>query len=343
MSDGNRSKRAKQKPPVETELIDQEKARDELTRMWQREPTPQPAKPVRTTRQWEIFDELPEQRQRAPIAPVASQSSEPSQPAAPTRIKPPRPASAMLDEPTAARPSPIAESRATLHSAESRYGTAWSALPPPPGYGQLRSKPWLMVVIALLSMTVIYWYLQPQRSTVNTHSPAPNGASKAAAPALPVPSGEHSIVRAPTISASKIDQILASFNSPAVGSGQDWVTLGEKYRIDPAYGIAFFINESTAGTASGWAGWKENGGTTHNIGNIICAGYATCYGGFRDYPGWKEGIEDWYKLLSVEYINGRGVQTVEQILPVYCPVADGCHTDHYIETVNKMVAEWRSQ
>ena len=54
---------------------------------------------------------------------------------------------------------------------------------------------------------------------------------------------------------------------------------------------------------------KPGGATTHNVGNIICAGYATCYGRFRDYDTWSQGIEDWYKLIAREYVDGRGAQT----------------------------------
>lgn len=166
-------------------------------------------------------------------------------------------------------------------------------------------------------------------------------ASAAPAPALAVREpGDHDVRGAPTVSAEQIDTILASYSSPATGSGAAWVAMGQQYGIDPAYAVAFFIQESTAGTASGWAGWKSDGSTTHNIGNIICAGYPTCYGRFRDYPSWEAGIGDWYKLIAVEYIEGRGTTTVAEILPIYAPSFEN-DTQAYIRTVEQMVDKWR--
>ena len=156
------------------------------------------------------------------------------------------------------------------------------------------------------------------------------------------PSGEHLILGEPTISAQEIDYVLKQFGSPAVGHGKAFYELGEKYNIDPAYALAFFIHESSAGTNTGWAGLKPDGSSTHNVGNIICAGYKTCYNRFRDYASWEEGIEDWYRLLSVEYIDGRGTSTVEQIIPIYAPSFEN-NVPAYIDAVTSMVNEWRER
>jgi Mannosyl-glycoprotein endo-beta-N-acetylglucosaminidase len=158
---------------------------------------------------------------------------------------------------------------------------------------------------------------------------------------MAAPPGEMSLVGPPTLTSAEIDQILAAYGSPAAGSGQDFYNLGVEYGIDPAYAVAFFIHESSAGTAPGWAGIKSDGSTTHNIGNIICAGYPTCYNRFRDYGSWGEGIEDWYRLLAVEYINGRGVYTVEQIIPIYAPSFEN-NVPGYIQAVNSLVIDWRA-
>jgi Mannosyl-glycoprotein endo-beta-N-acetylglucosaminidase len=152
--------------------------------------------------------------------------------------------------------------------------------------------------------------------------------------------GESSIVGPPSVTVAEIEAILASYGSPAMGSGQDFYNLGIQYGIDPAYAVAFFIHESSAGTNSGWAGWKPDGSSTHNVGNIICAGYPTCYNRFRDYGSWSEGIEDWYKLLDREYINGRGTYTVEQIIPIYAPSFEN-NVPGYVNAVNSLVADWR--
>lgn len=159
-------------------------------------------------------------------------------------------------------------------------------------------------------------------------------------PAVPA-AGEHSVLGAPTISAATIDRVLADYGSPAEGTGQLWLDLGMQYGLDPAYALAFFIHESGAGTAAGWAGLKSDGTTTHNIGNIICAGYATCYGRFRDYADWRTGIEDWYRLIAVEYVEWRGVHTVEQIIPIYAPAFEN-DVGGYVEVVERLVNEWRT-
>ncbi|KAB8140935.1 hypothetical protein F8S13_21980 [Chloroflexia bacterium SDU3-3] len=216
-----------------------------------------------------------------------------------------------------------------------------SSVPEPPLYDHMRRKPWVMLVVAFVSAAIIIMYLMPpQLSMSGRYLPDTNEAEPAVASSN-VPAGEHSIVRAPTISASKIDSVLRDYGSPAEGTGNDWVELGKKYNIDPAYALAFFVVESTAGTAQGWAGWKDDGSSTHNIGNIICAGYDTCYGRFRDYGSWQEGIEDWYRLISVEYVNGRGLQTVEQIIPIYAPSFEN-DVDNYVNSVEKLVEAWRS-
>lgn len=159
-------------------------------------------------------------------------------------------------------------------------------------------------------------------------------------PARPV--GDYTLRAPPSVSAELIDRILASYGSPAAGTGQVWYNLGLKYGIDPAFAVAFFIHESGAGTASGWAGLKPDGGTTHNVGNIICAGYSTCYGRFRDYASWEEGIDDWYKLIDVEYLNGRGHQTVADIIPVYAPSFEN-DVNGYVNVVQRLVDQWRAQ
>ncbi len=153
--------------------------------------------------------------------------------------------------------------------------------------------------------------------------------------------GDHDVRGAPSLTAAQIDRILASYGSPATGTGAVWLRLGQKYEIDPAYAVAFFIHESSAGTNPRWAGIKPGGATTHNVGNIICAGYPRCYGRFRDYSSWEEGIEDWYRLIAVEYIRGRGTVTVAEIIPIYAPAFEN-DVQGYVNAVERLVDSWRS-
>lgn len=158
--------------------------------------------------------------------------------------------------------------------------------------------------------------------------------------------GDHddwSIKRAPSISAARIDQILADSGSPAAGTGQIFYDLGVQYGIDPAYALAFFYHESGLGTACPqWAGCKPGGETTHNIGNIICTGTTSCYGRFRDYPSWAEGIEDWYALIDREYVGDRGMVTIDEVIPVYAPSFEN-DVGGYQNVVASTVASWRGE
>lgn len=166
--------------------------------------------------------------------------------------------------------------------------------------------------------------------------------SEAMMGAVARPIGDYTVEGPPSLTPQQIDAILRSYGSPATGTGNDWYNLGRKYGIDPAFAVAFFIHESGAGTNPNWAGIKPGGGTTHNVGNIICAGYPTCYGRFRDYGSWAEGIEDWYRLISIEYIQGRGTRTVAEIIPIYAPSFEN-DVQGYINVVQRLVDEWRAQ
>jgi hypothetical protein len=160
-------------------------------------------------------------------------------------------------------------------------------------------------------------------------------------PKVDIPSGESSVLGPPTITAQRIDEILRVHGSPATGTGQYWIDAGLEYGIDPVYALAFFMHESTLGTNPAWSGFKPDGSTTHNVGNITCAGYPTCYGRFRDYPNWQIGIRDWFRLIAVEYIADWGLVTVESIIPRYAPQEDNNDEPLYINSVKLFVAQWR--
>ena len=80
--------------------------------------------------------------------------------------------------------------------------------------------------------------------------------------------GNTSIRGTPTITAARIDEILRIYNSPAQGTGQIWIDEGIAYNINPVYALAFFMHESNLGTNPEWSGWKEDGTSTHNVGDI---------------------------------------------------------------------------
>lgn len=157
----------------------------------------------------------------------------------------------------------------------------------------------------------------------------------------PNPPGDYRLRAPPSLNAAQVDAILESYGSPATGTGAAWVELGRQYNIDPAFAVAFFVHESTAGTNPNWAGIKPDGTTTHNVGNIICAGYPRCFGRFRDYGSWEEGIADWYRLIDREYLDGRGHETVADIIPVYAPAIEN-DVNAYVTSVERLVDRWRA-
>jgi hypothetical protein len=204
-----------------------------------------------------------------------------------------------------------------------------------------RKRNILVLIIAVVSVLVILWAYTPLGSSPPWLLPAVPEIDDVQN-TRPIPDPEHSVVGMPTIGPNKINRVLASWKSPARDTGPIWIEMGRKYNIDPAYALAFFIHESGAGTNPRWDGMKPDGSTTHNIGNISCAGYPSCLGRWRDYPGWREGIEDWFRLIAVEYVQGRGTQTVAQIIPIYAPSFEN-DVNHYVQTVERLVDKWRSE
>lgn len=184
----------------------------------------------------------------------------------------------------------------------------------------------------------------PAPATYVTPGPASNkgdGGTSAPPPPAATPgvtaaaTGETWDVRhTPSIDATGIRAVLQKYNSPAVGAADAMYNLGVEYGIDPAFCLAFFVNESTAGTAG-------VARTTKSVGNIrTTAGYAD-FQGYRKYDSWEQGIEDWYRLIRDLYIGQWNLTTVDQIIPVYAPTFDNNNPDHYVSTVKKLVSTWR--
>jgi len=300
------------------------------------QPPPPPPRPL--AKSIEFADDFPDVRPRPARSSTASRTTRP-----PQRLV----LGQEIDAPRPNRAAPLVEAAADLDLAR-QLGTRPVPLRPSFPVAQARrsflelfwGNPWLMLLVGAVCLGVYILASAPSKVTFSNYMNW-GGANHAANVALaPVAPGEHSVIGPPTISADDVETVLRQYNSPAVGTGSVWIDMGKKYGIDPAYALAFFIHESSAGTNPGWAGLKPGGESTHNIGNIICAGYSRCFGRFRDYTSWDEGIEDWYKLIANEYIGGRGIQTVEQILPVYAPAFEN-NVDAYISAVVSTVDEWR--
>jgi hypothetical protein len=147
-------------------------------------------------------------------------------------------------------------------------------------------------------------------------------------------SSSHTLEGEPTITADFINTVLDYYHSPAAGKGQVLYDDGVKYDIDPAYALAFFMQESTLGT-------KGVATITHSLGNIRASQGDPEYAGYRKYATWDEGFEDWYKLISQQYIGSWGLTTVATIIPVYAPNSDNNNEQQYINAVESMVQTWR--
>lgn len=208
-----------------------------------------------------------------------------------------------------------------------------------------RGRQYVLAAAAIL----LIWILMPERQRsflsqapglAGTFNP-PGGVQLAAA--MAASDTGLSVVGPPTITVAQIERVLAAYKSPAAGHGQEIYDLGLRYGINPAISLAFFIHESSAGSNPAWAGWKPDGTTTNNIGNIICTPGYRCYGRFRDYNSWGEGIEDWYKLIKELYVGEWGRTTVEQIIPKYAPAVDNNDEGAYINSVKQLVDEWQRE
>jgi hypothetical protein len=151
-------------------------------------------------------------------------------------------------------------------------------------------------------------------------------------PVSRMPVSGTSVVGGPSLSVAFINQALSAAGSPAAGTGQALYDLGAQFGIDDAYALAVFEKESSFGR---YGAAFEN----HALGNIVCAGYPTCNGRFRCYPSWEASYQDFYQLISREYV-ARGLSTVETITPVYAPSSEN-NTGLYIQQVRQSMLTFR--
>ena len=158
---------------------------------------------------------------------------------------------------------------------------------------------------------------------------------------------DYSLTHGQSLTPDQIDKILEK--SPAKNTGSMWVSIGQAHNIDAAYMVAIFSQESSfAQDGTGWAGFKPNGSHTYNIGNMICAGFHTCYGAFRDYSGigvterdhWYAGIEDNTKNLAY-YRDKMGIKDFDKAIMTWAPPSEN-NTDGYIANMHTLLSGWRS-
>jgi hypothetical protein len=185
------------------------------------------------------------------------------------------------------------------------------------------------------AVTLVFSFVRPMESAHHSvQSPRQSTLPKFLPPVIrSTLSAGTAVVGGPSLSPDFINQTLASASSPAAGTGQALYDLSMQYHVDDAYALAVFEKESSFGR---YGAAFEN----HALGNIVCAGYPTCNGRFRLYSSWSAGYEDFYRLITTEYVS-RGLSTVETITPVYAPSSEN-DTGLYIQQVRQSMLTFRS-
>jgi len=157
---------------------------------------------------------------------------------------------------------------------------------------------------------------------------------------------QYSVIGKPTLSVDFINQVLANYQSPAAGRGQALYDLGVKYQIDPAFALAFFLHESTMGTAG-------EAQTTLSLGNLRCIPGAACINTdgtacqqnqncYAAFPTWEAGFEAWYQLIRNLYVRQWNLVTIDQIIPTYAPSSDNNNEQGYISSLKHYLDTWRA-
>jgi len=174
----------------------------------------------------------------------------------------------------------------------------------------------------------------------------PNNAAPNDTSAPVVPATGYSVLGSPSISAGMINQVLDYYHSPAAGQGQALYDLGVKYGVDPAFALAFFMNESTFGTQGMATSTLALGNERClsdrpcvNTQGLPCQAGQSCYAQFYS---WADGFEHWYMLITGSLYKGAGLTTVATIIPRYAPGSDHNDEANYIAVVEHAVDTWRS-
>lgn len=158
---------------------------------------------------------------------------------------------------------------------------------------------------------------------------------------VPATGNAYSVVGSPTVSASFINRVLAYYGSPVQGNGQYIYDDGVKYGIDPVYALAFFRHESSFGLAG-------EARESLSIGNLRCVpDELSCTDGYAWFSSWDAGIDAWYQLIKLGYVDGQVSSrcpciTIPQIITVYAPPSDNNNDAAYIAAVEAAVSAWRS-
>jgi|GEM_PF-1992190 len=152
---------------------------------------------------------------------------------------------------------------------------------------------------------------------------------------IPPPPPTGLIARSPTVTIPEIERVLGRVNSPILPYAGDVYAYGLQYGIDPVFALAFWMKESREASDGSVAAVDHNPGYTEGLASDQRCGRWACW------PTWPEGIAGWFHYMRVFFVN-RGLDTVEQILPIYAPSSEN-NTSGYIVFVLHWAAVWRAE
>lgn len=143
----------------------------------------------------------------------------------------------------------------------------------------------------------------------------------------------------PRASLDTLRSAMTRAYSPAALYAASLYAVPVKYGIDPAVAWAFaehehqfFTNPKAVTVIAGrnWGALRTSQGGAYKQ-----------EGGFAWYRTYEAGLDDWCKLITRYYV-GRGLDTVEECIPVYAPSTDRNKPVAYIAYVLRRVAEWQA-
>ncbi len=178
-------------------------------------------------------------------------------------------------------------------------------------------------------VAVLVWWLVAHHAVPALKHPAATRGT----PYVP-PNGPVRVDGGPSISAERLDGILAAYQSPLQGQGEHIVALSNKYKIDDGVALAFFVMESRAGT-------QGEAVATHNFGNLRPMPNEPARDGYRYYDTWIDGAAEWFRLMRDLYVNQLDLHTVAEIVPVYAPAADSNDPPTMTAGILQLVGCWR--
>ena len=208
------------------------------------------------------------------------------------------------------------------------------------GYDRSEVLGWTLLVLGVLLAT---WRLMAHISGQGPHSAvlyaAPVG--RATVPRMiptPMPSPTSSpylaVSGGPSLAAGVVDSILAAYGSPLHGHGAGLVALSNRYGLDDAVALGFFVMESRAGT-------EGEAVVTRSFGNLRPMPDAAMRDGYRSYGSWLESAAEWFSVIRSLYLDRLKLGTVEEVVPIYAPASDSNDPGTMTAGIRQLVSCWR--